>query len=254
MALTVSARMNTLAGRTKSWRFHTCHSGAVSFERLMDIMAASHTTLSLPDIVACMTLFSQTVSSLVADGKFVKGPLGDYYLCAVGTIDSPSETFNLDSGKGGHGLRLRFRPDRRTEQGMARQARVKRDDSLPSREPHPLSLEAAGQPRGSPLAASAIVRLVGYHLKLDPSDPTQGIFLASSPQAPLLRCPVYASITPSHIIAQLPPALEAGGYSVLVRSMTKTGKIREGWLKERIDIGPSTVESGLRLRACAMKL
>ncbi len=244
MPLTVSARMNTLVGRTKAWRFHTSHSGTVSYERLMDIMAASHTTLSLPDIVACMTLFAQTVSSLVADGQFVKGPLGDYYLCAAGTIDSPSETFNLDSGRGGHVLRLRFRPDRRAEEGIARQARVKRDDNLPLRDPHPLSLEAAGQPRGSPLAASTIVRLVGYHLKLEPSDPTQGIFLASSPQAPLLRCPVYASVTQGHIIAQLPPALEAGDYAVLVRSQTKTGKLREGWLKGRIDIGAGSGESG----------
>ena len=236
MALMVSARINTLVGRTKAWRFHTSHSGMVSYERLLDIMAGSKTTLSLPDIVACMTLFAQTVSGLVADGKFVKGPLGDYYLCAVGTIGESSEAFNLSSGRGGHGLRLRFRPDRKVEERISKEAKIKRDDSLPLREPHPMSLEAAGQPRGSPLAASAIVQLKGYHLKLDPADPAQGIFLASSLSAPLHRCPLYASVTPGHIIAQLPPDLEAGDYAVLVRSLTKTGKVRQGWLPERIDI------------------
>lgn len=229
MALTVSARKNTLAGRTKAWRFHTSHGAKVGYEELLEIMARSRTTLSKPDIVACMTLLTETVSSLVAEGKFVKTPLGDYYLCAVGTADGPGDPFTPNSPGSGHGLRLRFRPDRGTEAAIVRTARVRRDDAQPSRKPWPLGFEA--------LDGGDILRLRGYNLKFDPSDPLQGLFLTAGSSDPGARCPVYAAITPSLIIARLPPGLPAGDYGAVVRSATRAGTPREGGLEGRIRVG-----------------
>ncbi len=61
-----------MVGRNSNFRFHTSHDGSVDYDKLMDIMSEARTTLSKPDIVACMTLLAETVSDLVADGKFVK--------------------------------------------------------------------------------------------------------------------------------------------------------------------------------------
>ena len=93
MPLIVSARKNTLIGRNSDYRFHTSHGATVSYDQLVDIMSKARTTLTAPDIVACLRLLTETVSELVADGNFVKTGLGDFYLCAVGTIDNTEESF-----------------------------------------------------------------------------------------------------------------------------------------------------------------
>jgi hypothetical protein len=53
----------------------------------MPLIVSARTTLTAPDIVACLRLLTETVSNLVADGNFVKTELGDFYLCAKGSID-----------------------------------------------------------------------------------------------------------------------------------------------------------------------
>ena len=80
MPLTVSVRKNTLVGRNSDYRFHTSHEASVDYDKLVDIMSRARTTLSKPDLVACLALWTEMVSEIVADGKFVKTPLGDFYL------------------------------------------------------------------------------------------------------------------------------------------------------------------------------
>jgi hypothetical protein len=107
MPLTVSVRKNTLVGRNRNYRFHSSCEARVGCDELMNIMSRSRTTLSKPDIIACMKLLTETISALVADGNFVKTPLGDFYLCAVGTGDQPDDPFTPDNERSGHGVRLR---------------------------------------------------------------------------------------------------------------------------------------------------
>lgn len=236
MALTISARKNTLTGQSRAWRFHTSHEAIVSCEDLIDLMAGSRTTLSKPDLVASMALLTETIAALVAEGKFVKTPLGDFYLCAVGTIDKPGEAFTPGRAESGHGFRLRFRPDRSTEAGIARSVRLRREDDRPSLDPLPLRLETPARPGAGALRPGDLVNLAGYRLKFDPGDPGQGLFLVRDPDGARLRCPVYARIRPSLVIAQLPADLPSGSYRVLVRSAGGSGAPREGWMEGRIEV------------------
>ncbi|HUW69146.1 MAG TPA: hypothetical protein VMX33_02835 [bacterium] len=55
-----------------------------------------------------LLLYCQTVSRLVADRFFVRGPLGDHYLSAIGTARNEDDRFMPSRRSSGHGYRLRF--------------------------------------------------------------------------------------------------------------------------------------------------
>ena len=105
MPLIVSARKNTLIGRNSDYRFHTNHEATINHDQLVNIMSRARTTLTAPDIVACLSLLTETVSDLVADGNFVKTGLGDFYLCAKGSIDDPKGSFRPGKDRQGQGIR-----------------------------------------------------------------------------------------------------------------------------------------------------
>ncbi len=236
MPLIVSARKNTLIGRNSDYRFHTSHGTTVSYDQLINIMSRARTTLTAPDIVACLRLLTETVSELVADGNFVKTGLGDFYLCAVGTIDNTEESFRPGKGRQGHGVRLRLRPDRSTEARIARTVRVLRDDTRSSRQPNIVCMEAVGKTPDSTLVAGDMIRLRGYRLAFDPANEEQGVFLSKITPIPLMRCSVYASVAPRLVILQLPPKLKPEDYSLMIRTATAAGTVREGWMTEPLSV------------------
>lgn len=236
MPLTVSARKNTLVGRNSSYRFHTTHGASVGYDELVDIMSKARTTLSKPDIVACMTLMTEIVSDLVADGKFVKTPLGDFYLSAIGTIDHPEDSFNPGDEESGHGVRLRFRPDRQAEATIGKVVRVRRDDTRSSRNPHIIGMETIGKTGEDALEPGDLLRLRGYRLAFDATDESQGVFLALGERVPITRCSVYANVEPSLLILQLPPNLEPGDYTLIVRTATATGTSREARMEGLVKV------------------
>lgn len=237
MPLTVSVRKNTLIGRTKNYRFHTIHESTVGYDKLVSIMSEARTTLSKPDIVACITLLAETVSDLVSDGKFVKTPLGDFYLSAIGTIDDPGDSFSPSKERSGHGVRLRFRPDRSAEAKIAKALHVKRDDSRSLPAPYILALEPVVTKPDRRFEPGDIVRLSGYRLAFDRGDQAQGVFLANEATRAVYRCSVYAHVAPSLLILQLPPEIEPGDYALTVRTATATGSRREGRLGGSLAIG-----------------
>ncbi len=237
MPLIVSVRKNTLVGRNRSYRFHASHEASVSYGKLVEKMSQARTTLSRPDIVACMTLLAETISELVSDGKFVKTPLGDFYLSAVGTVDNPDDSFSPNKPLSGHGVRLRFRPDRSAEAAIARGLRVRRDDSRSLPAPRILALDpVVARPEGR-LEPGDLIRLRGYRLAFDLADEAQGVFLSAGASAAVVRCSIYASVAPRLLILQLPPSLEPGSYNLKVRMATATGSRREGGMDGPIAIG-----------------
>lgn len=236
MPLTISVRKNTLVGRNSNFRFHTSHDGSVDYDKLMDIMSGARTTLSKPDIVACMTLLAETVSDLVADGKFVKTPLGAFYLCAIGTIDDPEDSFTPGIKRSGHGVRLRFRPDRSVEARIASALRVQRDDAHSKRLPNIVGLEPVEARPDGRFVPGDLVRLRGHRLGFDKANEALGVFLAIGATGPIARCSVYVSVEPSLVILQLPPELEPGDYRLTIRTATAKGSMREGQLEGLVKV------------------
>jgi hypothetical protein len=255
MALTIGARVNTLVGGKKSVRFHTRHQGIIDYDELITIMSAARTTVSKPDLVAVVTLLTETISNLVADGNFVKTPLGDFYLTAVGTANSEGEPFAPNRASNGHGFRLRFRPNRSAEKAIISSVTVKRDDEAGKRLPLlsrliPLrsngldktdEMDTVGRDEALTVEQGCICRLKGRTLGFDPADERCGVFFlpARGPKVgdTGIRCEFYISIKPSLVILQLPPGIEPGDYKLELRSITKAGTLRIGSLQQTIRVG-----------------
>ncbi|MGD9938924.1 MAG: DNA-binding domain-containing protein [Clostridia bacterium] len=255
MALTIGIRANTLVGGKRSLRFHTMHQKIIDCNELIAIMSAARTTVSKPDIAAVVTLLTETISSLVSDGNFVKTPLGDFYLTAVGTADSEGEPFIPNRPANGQGFRLRFRPDRSAEKAMIRSVTVNRDDEAGKRLPCisrfiPLrannvdkttELDTVGGDGVVRVDQGCICRLKGRTLSFDPGDYRCGVFFLPSRGRIVgdtgIRCDFYISIKPGSIILQLPPGIEPGLYNLELRSVTKAGTLRTGAMQQTIRVG-----------------
>lgn len=245
MSLTITSRANTLIGRKQQWRFHVKHAGIISLDALMAEMARSGVSAALPDIARVLLLYRQTVSRLVADGYFVRGPLGDHYLSAIGTARSEGDRFMPAQGSSGHGYRLRFRPDRGVEARIVQSVSFKRDKNGSSRNPHPLELEQickGGIPAKAP--ASPVVFCRGEYAKLhgrllgfDMANESLGVFLIERNGSCAFRCGVYASIKPSLVIFGIAADVPAGDYELVVRTATRAGTIRSGVMPDTVRVG-----------------
>jgi hypothetical protein len=241
MALTVGIRENTLSGTKKAWRFHTSHDEIVEFDELLRRMAESRATLSAPDLGAAFMQISEAIQRLVAAGKFVKTPLGDFYVTATGSADSRQEHFEPHRRSSGHGLRLRFRPARDAELRIARAATVKRDDQGFRLLPRPTSLVPVEADAG--FRPGAFACLSGCRLGFQQADGRLGVFFEPYPGPgsiagmPPLRASIYASVKPRLVIFQLPAELERGEYRLILRSATRAGTLREGSLAASVRIG-----------------
>lgn len=236
----VGLRDNTLVGRTESYRFHSRCSGSVDFEGLVELMAAGRTTVTAPDIRAVLELFRQTVAELAADGRYVRTPLGSFYLSAAGTAASPGERFSPGADGSGHELRLRFRPDRGFEAIIAKRAKVKRDEVSWRLFPRLASLAQADGSAKETTSPGDILRLKGAYLAFNQADPLQGVFMTrkvSQDGTTAYRSERYLEARPSRVAFEVPPSAPPGDYVLSLSSATKAGVLRTGSLPETVRVG-----------------
>jgi len=238
MALIVGARKNTLAGRTKEYRFHASCSGSVDVDELVDVMARANAGLGREEIETGFELLAKTVAELAADGNYVKTPLGAFFISAVGVADDDSSPFTPGDESSGHGFRLRFRPDRSFEARVVERVSVSRDDTSWQQFPRPEALGVEGGRRDHALYPGDSARLSGDRLAFDPADETQGVFFVHGIAETGLRAERYATVKPKRVIFVIPEELEPGEYTVALRSSTKAGTLRTGYLDGKILVRP----------------
>ncbi|GAB1455356.1 hypothetical protein MASR2M48_06630 [Spirochaetota bacterium] len=236
MALTVGARKNTLTGKNKEFRFHASCSGSVEKDEFIEIMSRENSALGRKELEAALALIGRTLARLVADGNSVRTPIGAFYLSAVGLADKESSPFTPRDEASGHGFRLRFRPDRSFEAQVTERVSVNRDDSSWQLFPRPASLLSEVGKRNAGFKPGLMVRLAGDYLGFDEDEKNQGVFFVKSIADSGMRAENYALIKPKRIIFTIPDELEPGEYTVLLRSSTKAGTLRSGYLDGKITI------------------
>jgi hypothetical protein len=225
MALLVVPLANHLATCPNPYVVRTGWSDTVEYDKLVDIMAAGRTTLTKPDIAGCLELFTEEVAKLVADGRRVKTKLGTFYLCASGKLDARDQSFTPGEGQGSHALKLHFKPDREFEAGICagvELARGKRYDRCTPTIDSAVSVKSDAEMSAGP---GDFLRVEGEKLKFDKANAAEGLFFVNGQET---RAVQYARIQPSLLIAQVPPELGPGSYSLVVRSMQGTKELHEG--------------------------
>jgi hypothetical protein len=233
MALVVTPIANHLASNPNPFVVHTEWLDIIEYDKLIDIMATGRTTLTKPDISGCLELFMEEIAKLVADGKRVKTGLGSFYLCASGSLGSHDQAFTPREGELDHALNLHFRPERGFESDICSKVQLARGKNYDKAQPAILS--AASVKTDAPMSAAPgdFIRVEGQRLRFDKANQEEGLFFVNGHET---RAVQYATVSPSLVIAQVPPDLAAGSYLLALRSMAGSKSLHEGRAKANLVI------------------
>jgi len=227
MSLSVVALKNHLATSQSPYYVRTSWADTVEYPELVDLMAKGRTTLTKPDIAGCLELLTEEVTKLVADGKYVKMPLGAFYLCASGTLDSLDQAFSPGSSETSHALRLHFRADRSLEAELLGMAKIERGERFDRNEPIIFSSSSVKTDAELKAGAGDFIRVLGQRLKFDKANEKEGLFFLNGVET---RAAQYATIQPGLVIAEVPPGLKPGTYTLALRSFQNGKDLHEGRL------------------------
>ena len=235
MSLTIRAMRNHLG--TSEYPYYALASWYefINSDAFMDRMAAGRTTLSKTDIIAVFQLAREELARLLADGCYVKTPLGAALPVAKGSFRSRSDPFLPRDPNSGHELRFDFRIDPAIETEALASIQCVRDKDGDRRLPRVLSVSALPAGSEGEIEAGGLVRISGRRMKFDPSNESVGLFFKDE-AGEETRATVYAQIQPSSLIAVVPATLGEGGYRLVVRTQSKGGETLAGVAEERMAI------------------
>jgi hypothetical protein len=227
MALAIRAMRNNLGKGASPYYALASWSGLVESEDFIDRMAATPTTLSKTDIVAVFQLAREELSSLLAEGYYVKTPLGSAIPRASGKLATTADPFQPNRADSGHELRFDFKLDPAISREALAHMQYRRKETRDIPGPRIYSISSIRGGLENRACPGELIRIRGLRLKFDPKDETQGLFLrpASGEET---RVYAYAHIMPSLLIAQLPEELAEGNYRAFVRSRTRGGTMISG--------------------------
>jgi hypothetical protein len=228
MSLTVIPRKNHLKTIDDPFIVRSCCSGTVEVDELIDIMAKGRTTLSKPDIAGCLKLLEEELSRLLADGKYVKTPMGSFYLSAAGKLHSVDQSFAPKDETNGHTLSLHFRTNRNFEAAMIPSVKIVRSENFDKISPALTGAVSVKTSSSSGAGSGDFIRVSGKRLKFDPADGQSGVFFVNGSEH---RSALYADIEPSLVIAQVPQDLAPGPYILCVRTAPNGVDHKEGRLE-----------------------
>ena len=230
MALKIAVVKNYLPACPSPFIVRSESSDVIEFDKLVDIMAKSNTTLTRPDIFASMDLYKQVLVNQLAEGKAVKTPTGSFFLCASGSMETIDDSFLPRRRENNHDVRLHHRPDRDLENDIVSQLRIVKEERVNLGVPCLRTALAAGEPDSNSIRAGGIVAVRGLRLRFDPADQTQGLFFVDATGVEF-RAPYYPLILPGTVMAGVPATLAAGVYSLALRAAVNGKDVREAALE-----------------------
>jgi len=222
MPLTIRAMRNHLG--TSEYPYYALASwyDFIDSDAFIDRMAAGRTTLSKTDIVAVFQLAREELTRLLADGYYVKTPLGAALPVAKGSFRSTWDPFLPRDPNSGHELRFDFRIDPAIETEALASIQYVRDREGDRRSPRLLSASPLPSGAEGEIEVGGLVRISGRRMKFDTTNASLGLFFKDE-GGEETRATVYAQVLPSSLIAVVPAALAAGDYRLVVRTLSKGG-------------------------------
>jgi len=229
MPLMIATVKNHLPTSRSPFVVRSNRSEVVEFDRLVEILAASRTTVSRADIVAVMQLYKEELRKQLAEGRTVKTPTGSFYMSAAGSVDSPDEPYLPRDGANNHDVRLHHRPLRAFEDSIVADLTFAREEKVDLSVPSLLAATAAGEDSGL-IRSGGLVRIKGHRLRLNPKAEDQGVFFVDAGGVQS-RSRFYPTIQPGTVLAGVPEGLALGRYVLVLRAAVNGRDVREGRLE-----------------------
>ena len=206
---------------------------ALSLEDIVNRMLMQGSTITRADVKAVLELYFATIEDCVLDGHSVNLPMCNYSAKIKGEFDSIGEGFNHIK----HTVVANTSPGTRFKKIIKSRAHIQKKYSLlPT--PLPLDLtDFASKTKNQILTPGNLGHLVGSKLKIDETDPLQGVFLIAENNSEI-RANTYAVNTAGKLTFLI-PQLTPGEYRLEVRKRFRKSGIRNGKLDSSLTVVPS---------------
>jgi len=230
MPLNFALHKNHLTAGPTDYKAVVQNPNSKTLDDIIDLMVSRGSTITRAEALATLEEYRLAVEQLVKDGNNIRTPLVNVSLSIKGVFTG--EDANFDPSR--HSVRINVIPGTSLREitGDVQVSRIKGR----SPQPAPLYLDdLVSGSRNDKLSPNNIARLKGCHLKFDPSDPDQGIFLIAGNGAET-RISLVSYNKPSRLDF-LVPGLAKGIYRLEVRAIIKNTKIiRKGSLSGEVTV------------------
>ncbi|MDR0815107.1 MAG: DUF4469 domain-containing protein [Bacteroidales bacterium] len=204
-----------------------------NLDDVINFMIAEGTGLTRPQALAYFEKLTQTVLYFVGEGHSVITPLVRVRPTVSGIFTDKRD--NFDSSR--HQVNIRSTSGFRLRdlETHIKLEKVNVATQIPVPE---IFTDALTGEDNFWATSGGLGVLKGQLLKFDPEDVQQGVFFVPvNNPAVEIRAGVYSGIKPSEVHFQV-PTLESGEYSVIVKSIPKTGKgLKRGELETVVNVG-----------------
>ena len=201
-------KLDTPCAALASW------SEVVDTDKFIDRMAFARTTISKTEILAVFQLAREELTSLLADGCYVKTPFGAAMPRATGKFKNPSESFQPRRKSSGHGIRFDFQLDPAIAKKALAKLRCVRAVDVDRLSPLIASFASVESGKEGEASCGDLLKITGRRLKFDPSDLGQGVFFRRADGAER-RASRNITVRPSELIVGVPADAEAGEWQII---------------------------------------
>jgi hypothetical protein len=189
------------------------------------------TTVARSDLYSALEDFFTAIEEFLQAGVFVRTPLACFRVSLAGTFTDTEDAF--DPAR--HQVLPRIIPATRLRKALRDHSEVAKQRTI---RPRPVPTKFVDVNTGSlddVVTPGGAARLVGYDLKFDPADATQGVFFIAADNSET-RAEVLIRNMPREL-AFLNPALPAGVYRLQVRApFSDAGDLRTGDLEAKLTV------------------
>ena len=218
--LKIFLRQNMTTNAKAKYNFRSENEAEITFENLVEEMAANNTTVTKADISGVMDVYKSVVLRYVQLGYTVRGPLGLLYVTAGGTTDDKLASFQPNISTNDHNLNLRFLSDSSISRSILANTKIERVSNRLKMIPNIEDVLNADCNDKNTIKAGDTIRILGDYLKFDPSDEAQGIFIER--EGVSTRLDYYAWNTNKRIDTRIPGDCAAGKYTLKISAKPST--------------------------------
>ena len=181
-------------------------------------MVKRGTSLTEADIAAYQKLEGEVYKDIIAGGGSLNTPLINTSFSITGVFTSMADSFD----KSRHAIKLNVNAGSALKEAAA-QAKAQKTEAA-STDPYITSVTDKVTGDSGTIKTGSVMELTGSRLKFDASDAEQGVFALTANG--MVRCEPVIENKPARLLVMLPPSVEAGEFTVEVRTkiIGATGK------------------------------
>ena len=167
-------------------------------------------SLTSADIAAYQKLEREVYADIIAHGGNINTPLFTTNFSITGVFTNQADSFD----KSRHAIKLNVNAGTALKEAAA-QAKAQKTEASPT-DPYITSVTDKVTGDSSSVKAGTIMEITGSRLKFDATDAEQGVFVLTASGE--VRCEPVIENKPARLLVMLPATIEAGEFTVEVRT------------------------------------